>query len=114
MPGVRLLLDYEALALVKENLMTVSEYLENVKDKETFIAFVQALAEERERAQELERENPVRYQLGGALDWQNGDIARYLWAALECFEPRPFYEPVKDEPTWKGFAEFLYMGKIYE
>ena len=94
--------------------MTVFEHLENVKDKETFIAFVRALAEEREQAQELERENPVRYQLGGALDWQNGDIASYLWAALQYFEPAPYREPVKEEPTWKGFAKFLYMGKIYE
>jgi hypothetical protein len=94
--------------------MTVSDYLDNVKDKETFIIFVRALAEEREQAQKLEKESPVRYQLGGALDWQNGDIASYLWAALAYFEPNPNREPVRDEATWQEFAEFLYMGKIYE
>jgi hypothetical protein len=94
--------------------MTLSDYLDNVRDKDTFIVFVRALAEEREQAQQLEREDPVRYQLGGALDWQNGDIASYLWAALEYFDPHPDVEPVGDTPTWQGFAEFLWMGKIYE
>jgi hypothetical protein len=94
--------------------MNLSDYLDNVKDKETFIVFVRALAEEREQAQKLEREDPVRYQLGGALDWQNSDIASYLWAALEYFEPHPNLEAVEDTPTWQGFAEFLWMGKIYE
>ncbi len=94
--------------------MDVFEYLENVKDKESFIAFVKALAEEREQAEKMERENPLRYQWGGALDWQNSDISAFLWATLECFEERPLKKAMAEEPSWRGFAEFLYFGKIYE
>ncbi len=94
--------------------MDVFDYLENVTDKASFITFVKALAEERRQAEKMERENPVYYQLGGALDWQNGDISAFLWAGLECFEDRPSKEVVPEEPSWRGFAEFLYFGKIYE
>ena len=66
------------------------------------------------KADQLERENPVRYQLGGALNWQNGDISSFLHAGLQCFEERPFRPANSEEPTWKSFAEFLYYGKIYE
>lgn len=41
--------------------------LDSVRDRDTFIAFVQALADERERAQEIERQNPDRYTVDGAL-----------------------------------------------
>ncbi len=98
----------------KDSSDEVFECLENVRDKETFILFVKALANEREIAERMEKENPVRYQLGGALDWQNGDIPSFLWAGLECFEERPLRSATSDEPSWKGFAEFLYFGKIYE
>lgn len=94
--------------------MEAFEYLEKVNDKETFIDFVRSLAEEREKAEQMERESAVRYQLGGALDWQNGNISTFLYAGLECFEERPLRPSTSDEPTWKSFAEFLYYGKIYE
>jgi hypothetical protein len=98
----------------KDSSDKVYQYLTNVKDKETFIAFVEVLAEEREKADELEKENPIRYQLGGALNWQNGDISSFLWSALSYFEDSPRPNATSDEPTWKGFAQFLYFGKIYE
>jgi len=94
--------------------MDVFECLEKVKDKETFIAFVEALADEREKANQLEKENPFGYQLGGALNWQNGDISSFLWACLASFEEGALRPAPSDEPSWKTFAEFLYFGKIYE
>lgn len=93
--------------------MSLEELLDSVVDRETFVAFVQALASEREEAERMERADPVRFQLGGALNWQNGDISSFLWASLEYFEPRPFHQP-EDPPSWRTFAEFLYFGKIYE
>ena len=94
--------------------MSVHDCLEQVKDRETFIAFVEALASEREEAEKLERERPDYYQLGGALDWQNGNISGFLHTALSCFDGNPQYEGVSEEPSWRGFAEFLYFGKIYD
>jgi hypothetical protein len=93
--------------------MSPEELLDKVRDRDSFIAFVEALAAEREQAQELERAEPTKYQLGGAFGWQNGDIASFLRAALAYFESGEFHQPDK-RPSWKMFAEFLYFGKIYE
>lgn len=93
----------------------VGEALDRVSDRESFVAFVWALAEERELAEELERENPDYYKYGGALRWQNSSISSYLSAALSCLEdPEFFGEHISEQPSWRAFAEFLYMGKIWE
>jgi hypothetical protein len=89
------------------------DLLENVSDRDTFLAFVRALAEEREAAQQLECDEPTRYMLGGAHDWQNGDISSYLYAACEYFTDRPL-SPPETEPSWRMFADFLWCGKIIE
>jgi hypothetical protein len=88
--------------------------LEAVCDRETFIAFVEALAYERELAQGIERDNPSRYIVDGALGWMNGDIPQFLGAALDYFVDGPLKEPIPDQPTWKMFAEMLWCGKIIE
>jgi hypothetical protein len=67
--------------------LDVFQLLEQVRDRESFLAFARALAAERERAEQLERAEPDRYQLGGALDWQNGSIASFIQAGLEHFSP---------------------------
>jgi hypothetical protein len=86
---------------------------EQVTDKQTFIKFVQALAEERGRAQEIENKHPNVHAVDGALAWKNGDISSFLSAALECFTAQPVTY-AEQNPSWKMFAEFLYFGKIYE
>ena len=43
------------------------ELLGQVKDRESFLAFAKALVEERELAEKMEREEPEKYRLGGAL-----------------------------------------------
>lgn len=93
--------------------MTLEERLDAVVDRDSLIAFVEATAAEREEAEEMERADPVAYQLGGALNWQNGTISTFLWATLAYFEPKPFHRP-EESPTWQMFAELLYYGKIYE
>ena len=93
--------------------MSPDEMLEEVVDRDSFLSFVRALAAERRAAERMEREEPVRYQLGGALDWQNGDISAFLEAALHYFEATPLRRP-EEIPSWRMFAEFLYFGKIYE
>ena len=45
--------------------MSPEDLLDSVSDRDSFIAFVQALADEREAAEHMERSDPVRYQLGG-------------------------------------------------
>lgn len=93
--------------------VTPEEMLDRVCDKDSFIAFVQTLADEREEAERIERENPKAYIVDGAHNWKNADITSFLYAALAYFEERPFHK-AEQEPSWKMFAEFLYVGKIYE
>ena len=93
--------------------MRPEELLDQVRDRESFIAFVEALAAEREDAQRIERENPQRYMVDGAHDWKNAEIGEFLYAALDYFDDKPFHQPER-EPSWKMFAEFLYFGKIIE
>jgi hypothetical protein len=93
--------------------MKPEELLDKVNGRDSFIAFVEALAAEREDAQRVEGENPQRYMVDGAHNWKNADIASFLYAALGYFEERPF-QPAESEPNWKMFAEFLYCGKIVE
>ena len=88
------------------------EFLEKVSDRASFIEFLTALAEEREEAERMERDEP-RYQRGGAHNWQNGSISSFLWASLAYFDAKPFHEP-ESAPSWRMLAEILYHGKIYE
>ncbi|HEY3789179.1 MAG TPA: hypothetical protein VGL71_10005 [Urbifossiella sp.] len=89
------------------------QLLDRVTDRDSFIAFVEALADERAAAAEIERANPRVYVVDGAHNWKNGEIDGFLYAALEYFEPKPFFQP-ETEPSWRMFAEFLWHGKIIE
>ena len=93
--------------------MSPEELLDTVNDRESFVAFVRSLADERDRAEQEEKEKPNVYVVDGAYNWKNGDIASFLWACLEYFEDRPFHKP-DSEPNWRMFANFLWCGKIYE
>jgi hypothetical protein len=93
-------------------MSSASLLLDDVKDWPSFAEFVRALAAERHQAEQMERNDPVRYQLGGALDWQNSSISQYLECALSCIEDNDVGE--SETPSWKLMAEFLYAGKIYE
>ena len=90
------------------------DLLDAVCDRDSFIAFVNALASERERAQEIEREHPERYVVDGALGWMNGDIQSFLYATLDYFADGPLKDPVPTDPSWKMMAEILWCGKIVE
>ena len=93
--------------------MRSDELFDEVKDRDSFIAFVRALAEEREAAQKIERAEPQSYTVDGAYDWKNADIPSFLCAALNYFEEKPFHKPERN-PSWRMFADFLYHGKIIE
>lgn len=89
------------------------ELLDQVTDRNSFIAFVEALAEERAAAAEVERASPKTHIMDGAHNWKNGDIDGFLYGALQYFEPKPYHQP-EAEPSWRMFAEFLWCGKISE
>ena len=93
--------------------MRCEELLDQVHDRDSFIAFVRALAEERDKAEGIERASPQSYLVDGASNWKNADIASFLYAALNYFVDKPFSKP-ESEPSWRMFADFLYCGKIIE
>ena len=92
----------------------LSDALEAVHDRITFLHFVQLLIDDRTCATRLEAEKPETYQWSGALGWQHDRIEEYLEGALHCLQDNEGRNDFLTEPTWRGFAEFLYCGKIYE
>jgi hypothetical protein len=92
---------------------TPEELLESVHDHDTFMAFVWALVADREKAEQLERADPKRYQFGGAGNWQNSSISAFLGAAASYFEDSGWGSG-SAQPSWRDLAQFLYLGKIYE
>jgi hypothetical protein len=93
--------------------MKPEDLLDQVCDRDSFIRFVRALAEERDQAEKIERSQPKTYIIDGACDWKNGDVASFLYGSLDYFSQKPFHTP-ENEPSWKMFADFLYHGKIIE
>jgi hypothetical protein len=90
--------------------------LESVIDEQSFLRFLQALAEDWNNEQEHELANPSPPYGPGANGWENGTIGAYLDAAARWGEASvgglEFYE--KPDNPWRRSAEILYMGKIYE
>lgn len=99
-----------ALARITLRHTPIEALLEAVSDRESFVRFTEALAKERELAAKLERDDPARYCLDGAMGWKSTDIASFLYAGLLCLESST--EPA--EVSWKTFANFLYYGKVVE
>ena len=87
--------------------------LESVKDKETFLKFLEEFVSDRQRAEELESEDPKKWSWGGANGWQNSDISMFLESASCYFHEGPECHS-GETLSWKDLAEFLYYGKIYE
>ena len=91
--------------------------LDAVCDRETFLAFVRALAADRlddVRAHEAAPASP-----DGSGDWQNVTIEDFLESAAswaddvgKTGDERAAWFP--EAPSWAAFASFLYAGKIYE
>lgn len=104
------------LGELQYRFMPWHERLERVIDRPSFVRFVHALANERQQAAEIERHEPDRYVVDGALGWMNADIPQYLGACTELLEKagRVFHDLDLDQPSWRLFAEFLYHGKIIE
>ena len=100
---------------LESNKGELHEKLEEVIDRDSFLAFVKALIVDREAEVAIEKDYPSSPSGAGANGWENGTIERYLEAAVRWAEDsrgQPLELP--EEPSWKAFATFLYCGKIYE
>ena len=96
--------------------MKLYELLEEVKDRESYFAFVAALIGDWEDEVEKEKITPSNPYGPGANGWENGTIGEFLDSALRWAVSTKMGQTqgLPEEPSWKAFAVFLYLGKIYE
>lgn len=74
--------------------------LDKVHDRDSFLDFVRALVIDR---------------AANAAAWESSTIEGYLDAAVSWAEDsHESPAGLSNEPSWRGFATFLYCGKIYE
>lgn len=91
------------------------ELLEEVKCKDSFLSFVEALMKDREESVRIEKESPSSPYGPDANGWENRSIEGFLESSLGWAEDSDFGENISNySDMWKQFAVFLYMGKIYE
>ena len=84
--------------------MKVNELIEDIKNKEDFISFINKLS----------NDNQINND-----EWENKDILSYLEGVTSWVEDMDgYYKNMKlDVPTdidWKFIATLFYVGKIYE
>ncbi len=96
--------------------MSLHELLERVHDRESFFDFVLALADERRIDAREEQQNPSSLYGPTRRGWENTSIEDFLDAALRWAQATRMGQTqgLEEEPSWKAFAVFLYLGKIYE
>ena len=89
---------------------------DKVHDRESFFAFVRQLATDRKLAIEREAKTPSSPYGPDAGGWENVTIESYLDAALSWAEDTEMgtTQGLSPDPSWKEFATFLCVGKIYE
>jgi|SRR6056297_1627869 len=93
----------------------LDDLLEQVHDRESFLAFARALANDREDEVRKERKSPSAPYSRGCNGWENGSIETFLDAAIAWTEDSiGLATELPMEPAWKSFAKFLYAGKFYE
>lgn len=86
--------------------------LDEVHDAESFLAFVEALIND--RYDEVKKANPDNPSGSGVGGWQNETIESYLEAANAWARDTHFGTKSEEQNAWKLFAQFLCAGKTYE
>jgi hypothetical protein len=87
------------------------ELLDLVRDRESFLAYAVALAEERREAERVQAESQNPWYT--APGWQNDVISEFIEAGLSHFDPGPDGKVIVN-PTWKDLAMFLWSGRYME
>src|SRR4051812_24535570 len=97
--------------------MNFYEMAENVNSKESFLQFVEALAEDAEVAFVESKRTPEDKLNLSPRGWENGSVPAFLgamasWASSNSGDTG---EPmVPEQPSWRAFAEILHSGRFYE
>ncbi len=96
--------------------MELHEQLDEVKDQQSLLNFIRALAKDRADAVSAEKKSPSSPYGPDAGGWENTTIESFLEAGAAWAEDTKFGETQNLSPAnpWQQFASFLYCGKIYE
>ena len=89
---------------------------DRVSDEKSLIAFISALALDREQSVKLERKKPSKPYGPEHGGWENGSIETFLDASSAWAESSKNGLPMYQRPDnpWQRFAQILLMGKHYE
>jgi hypothetical protein len=90
---------------------------EKATDRESFFTFIRALIADRVDAAEKDAKHPSDPWGPYANDWANASIEAFLEAALRWAESTQMGQSqgLSDGmPSWRNFALFLSVGKMYE
>jgi hypothetical protein len=91
--------------------MELHKLLETVNSKQSFLAFVDALRQDRIdelKKEEIKKSSPYGPRANG---WENGTIESFLGAIHSYGQDS---DEIKEEPNWRMFALLLMAGKMYE
>lgn len=91
--------------------MNLYDMAEKVDSKESFLQFVQALAEDAAAAAAEPGHTPEGWLNLSPRGWENGSISAFLEAMCSWAEGT---STLTGKPTWRAFAEILHAGKFYE
>jgi len=92
------------------------ELIEEVKDEQSFLLFVDALLKDRIAEVNAQEKNPIDECGRGPLGCENHTIEDLLEAAHAWAESTNIgaTQNLAGVSPWRRFAAFLYCGKIYE
>ena len=99
--------------MTDENLIRC---LDAIADEDGFVAFIAALAADRDDEVRKEKQRSSPPYGPGANGWENGSIEAYLGAAAafaQDWKRNPEGLPKSDNP-WRRCARIIYAGKHYE
>lgn len=99
-----------------EKYTDLIDLLDTVNDEDSFLDFLDAMAEEFAKSQAVEAKVPSPPFSQGAMGWENSRIDTFLDAAIRGAEQTaklPDWKN-KDDNVWRRCAEIIYFGKVYE
>lgn len=99
---------------VSAGLLLPSQFLQQVVDADSFLAFARALNADRTNAVAAAQAMPGIPADPAAQEWNNQTIEAFLGSAIAWAEDSQFglSQGVPASNPWKQFAAFLYCGKI--
>ena len=93
----------------------VADLADEVEDERSFIAFLDALAQDFGRERAIEAERPSSPYSSGALGWEHDTIDAMLEAAAAWgASSGEAWQAGEDRNPWRRCARIILAGKLYE